>query len=351
MDAELKKALSLIKNKGATVNGSPTSETYSSTTDSLENIRDELVVADAAIDAVQADLGDMADAATSDTLADIATTSALAKLRRILLRFSADAFSATIAGGARTDVETMFNSLATYFAAAGAALSIQINGNAARDNFEQVLEDLSVVFGADGANVFNPTIQGATRTDLDTALAQLATYIAASGAAYSSTVNPGGSVRTNIEQVLEDLSDVLAGAGITTYPSGAAPGNGISLAEGLRYVSELTDTAETTGPYSYLDAGAEQDVVTDAVTTRRHIWLEFSNQNMTQTGTFRIYRKIDGVTYDLYATIPVTVSAGDERAFDVDFVTNQHWKLSYQENVDEAAARDIDFNIVTQVIE
>jgi len=289
MDNELKRILRTIQNKGALVNGSPTSETYVSTTDSLENIRDELVVADAAIDAVQADLGDMADAATADSLADITTTSALAKLRLILNRLSADAFSATV--------------------------------------------------------------QGSARTELDTMIAQLATYLAASGAAYSSTINPGGSARTNIEQVLEDIGDVLAGAGITTYPSGAAPANGISIAEGLRYISELTDTAETTGPYSYLDTGVEQDVVADTVTTRRHIWLEFSNQNMTQTGTFKIYRKVDGVTYDLYTTIPVTVSAGDERAFDVDFVTNQHWKLTYTENADEAAARDIDFNIVTQVIE
>lgn len=289
MDNELKKALDLIRSKGSTVNGSVTSSTFNNTTDSLENIRDELVVADAAIDAIQVDLGDMTDAATSDDLSNVTTTSALAKLRLILNRLATNAFSATI--------------------------------------------------------------QGAARTELDAMLDQLATYFSAAGAAYSSTVNPGGSARTNIELVLEDIGDVLAGTGIVTYPSGAAPGNGISLAEALRYVSELTDSIESAGPYSYTDAGGEQNVVEDAITTRRHIWLEFSNRNMAQTGTFRIYRKVDGASYDLWVSEAVLVAAGSDRAFDAEFTTNQHWKLTYQENVDEAAARNIPYNIITRVIE
>ena len=42
VDAELKKNLSLIKNKGALVNGVPVSETFANTTDSLEAIKDTL---------------------------------------------------------------------------------------------------------------------------------------------------------------------------------------------------------------------------------------------------------------------------------------------------------------------
>ncbi len=113
----------------------------------------------------------------------------------------------------------------------------------------------------------------------------------------------------------------------------------------------LVNTAEATGPYSYLDDGLEQDVYEDTAVTRRRIWLEFSNRNMTQIGTFKIYRKVDGANYDLYVTQAVTIGAGDDRAWDAEFTTNQAWKLTYEEGADEGAARDIPFNVITQVIE
>ena len=122
-------------------------------------------------------LGPNAAAATADDLSDVTTTSAHAKLRRILLRMS-------------------------------------------------------------GAGVFSADIQGAARTELDTMLAQLATYISAAGAAYSQTMNPGSAARTNIELALKDLSDILAGAGITTYPAGAAAADTVSIAEVVRYIQE-----------------------------------------------------------------------------------------------------------------
>lgn len=125
-------------------------------------------------DSVLTNLGQRDDAATADDLSDITTTSIVAKLRRILLRMSPDAFTATI--------------------------------------------------------------QGAARTELDTMLYQLATYLSALGAAYSATVNPGAAAKTNIEQTLEDLGDVLAGLGIATYPAAAPPGDGVSIAEVLRQV-------------------------------------------------------------------------------------------------------------------
>ncbi len=113
----------------------------------------------------------------------------------------------------------------------------------------------------------------------------------------------------------------------------------------------LIDSAEAAGPFSYLDAGGEQDVYEDAVTTRRRIFVSASNRNMTQTGTFRIYRKEDGANYDLYIGQAVTVGAGDERSWDREFTLNQHWKITYEEDVDEGAARAIPFNVVVQVIE
>ena len=119
----------------------------------------------------------------------------------------------------------------------------------------------------------------------------------------------------------------------------------------LATIEGLVDSTEATGPYSYLDAGGEQDVYEDAVTTRRRIWVVVSNRNMTQTGTFRIYRKVDGANYDLYIETPVTVGAGDERGWDAEFTLNQNWKITYEEDVDEGAARAIPYNVIIQVIE
>lgn len=113
----------------------------------------------------------------------------------------------------------------------------------------------------------------------------------------------------------------------------------------------LIDSAEAAGPYSYLDAGLEQDVYEDTAVTRRRIWVEVSNRNMTQTGTFIIYRKVDGANYDIWLTQAVTIGAGDDRVFDAEFTTNQHWKITYEEDVDEGANRDIPYNVITQVIE
>ena len=126
-------------------------------------------------DSALTNLGQRDDAATLDDLSDVTTTSIQAKLRRILLRMSTNAFTATT--------------------------------------------------------------QGNVRVELDLMLADLATYFSALGAAYSAAVNPGGAARTNIEQTLEDLGDMLAGAtGIVTFPAAAAPANGVSIAEVLRQV-------------------------------------------------------------------------------------------------------------------
>jgi len=99
----------------------------------LDNATDGLGALKALIDAVHADLGDVGDTATADDLSDIATTSVLAKLRRILLRFSADAFAATIGGSSRTDVEAMFQALANYISDSGGAYSVSLDGSARTD--------------------------------------------------------------------------------------------------------------------------------------------------------------------------------------------------------------------------
>ena len=116
-------------------------------------------------------------------------------------------------------------------------------------------------------------------------------------------------------------------------------------------IKGLVDSAEAVGPFAYLDAGGEQDVYEDATVVRRRIWVVVSNSGMAQNGKFRIYRKVDGSNYDLYIEQTVLVAAGEERAWDREFTTNQHWKITYEEDVDEGAARAIPFNVIVQVIE
>lgn len=113
----------------------------------------------------------------------------------------------------------------------------------------------------------------------------------------------------------------------------------------------LVDSAEDVGPFSYLDAGGEQEVCKSEENTRRRVWIELSSQNMTQAGTFRIYRRVDGANYALWLSQAVTVDAGDERVWDAEFTINQYWRVTYEEDVDETAARSIPFNIITQRIE
>ena len=133
--------------------------------------------------------------------------------------------------------------------------------------------------------------------------------------------------------------------------SGTKLAVGVSLPDMITTLTALVDSAQFTGPMSYLDAGGEQTVRENILGTRRRVWLNFSSRNMTQTGTFRVYFKVDGANYDLYAEQPVTVGAGDERAFDAEFTVNQDWKLTYEEDVNEGAARDIPYNVIMQAIE
>jgi hypothetical protein len=140
-------------------------------------------------------LGEMGATATADDLSNITTTAAMAKLRRILLRFSSDAFAATVNGTSRTDIESMVIGLASYITAAGAALA--------------------------------------------------------------ATVNPGGTSKNNVEEILEDLGIMLAGgAGIITWPGSVKWGNGVSFAEALAFASDEAEIIHTEVETTTLATGA-----------------------------------------------------------------------------------------------
>jgi hypothetical protein len=116
-------------------------------------------------------------------------------------------------------------------------------------------------------------------------------------------------------------------------------------------IDGLLAPAEAAGPFSYLDAGGEQTVYEDATTDMRKISLDLDLNAMTQNGTVRLYRKTDAATYRIWIQEPFNVG-GAEKVFSRDnIVTNQHFKVTYQEAADEGAARSIPYNIITEPME
>lgn len=188
-------------------------------------------------DSLHTSLGQQNATATADDLSDIATTTAQSKLSRLLLRFSSNAFSAQIQGGARTDVETMLGEMATYFVASGGAFADKVNNKTLRTNLEDILQDFFLTVGCDGMNEFKTTIQAGTptQTSIEAAFDALATYFVGSGAAMTTNIN--GTARANLNLVFGDLKDILwGGNGIAGYPAAANIGDGVSIAESIRAI-------------------------------------------------------------------------------------------------------------------
>jgi len=194
------------------------------------------------------------------------------------------------------------------------------------------LDDVDEIPSETNAKTFNATALASVNAEVDNAL---------------DTAIPGSPTANSINERIKTLDDAYT-ATRAGYLDELAAAN---LPADIDAIKALVDSAESAGPMSYLDAGGEQTVVEDTATTRRKIWLDFSNRNMTQTGTFILYRKVDGTNYDIWTSQAVTVGAGDDRAFDAEFTTNQAWKLTYEEDANEGAARAIPYNVITQVIE
>ncbi len=134
----------------------------------------------------------------------------------------------------------------------------------------------------------------------------------------------------------------------------AAAGDVTTTDKLMAYLKQLVTlllAAESVGPFSYLDAGGEQDVYVDAATTRRKISIELDLNAMTQDGTIRVKRKVDGANYRTWIEHSFS-AAGAEKVWTVsEAVTNQAFKVTYQEAVDETADRDIEYNVITKVME
>lgn len=114
-----------------------------------------------------------------------------------------------------------------------------------------------------------------------------------------------------------------------------------------------TASGDSTGTFSYLDAGAEQDVVEITGTTRKIIHgVSLDLTTMTQNGTIKLYLKIDGTNYrevDSFDFVVATDSDGYYISINMG-ITND-FKITYTEGADEAADRAIPYSVVYQSLE
>jgi len=112
---------------------------------------------------------------------------------------------------------------------------------------------------------------------------------------------------------------------------------------------------DSSGDFSYLDAGAEQDVVEITTSTRmilNAVWVDAIN--LTNNGTFKIYTKIDGANYREIISNKVTITGGTTEAINLisgDMGITEDFKVTYEEAGDEGAARTIAYSIVYETKE
>lgn len=196
---------------------------------------------------------------------------------------------------------------------------------------------------------------------------------------------------TMISKFTSILDALYGTSGIATFPAASAAGNNVSLAEVIRYIQEsqigaitnsggtatigavLGDFANTTlisklttllattgsndssGTYTYLNAGIEQTVVTITTTTRKviqGIWLDLSN--MTQNGTIKVYHKIDGTNYREVKGIGTTFTVAtdaDGIYLNLNMGITSDLKVTYTEGGDEGTDRAIPYSVIYAVVE
>jgi hypothetical protein len=224
-------------------------------------------------DIIIAALGAVRDTATADSLADIATTSAHAKLSRLLLRFSADAFAATINGTSRTTVEAMAAGLASYITASGAAYSAKVNNNTLRTDLEAILQDFFAVIGCDGTNTFGPSIGGSARTTLETALENIDLEVYTAAHTLKTPNTKIGDIARTIDLLLGARWDATGDLGTDVGTIITAVGTTIpnAIAAIPTTAQRGTDNAFLASVGGALNDAAAEGAVTDADTAMAYI--------------------------------------------------------------------------------
>lgn len=128
---------------------------------------------------------------------------------------------------------------------------------------------------------------------------------------------------------------------------------GASISDDIATLNAENTSSESTGTFSYLDAGGEQDVVEITTFTRIMLHGAFLDlSNMTQDGTIKAYYKIDGTNYREFYSKSFTVATDADGVWlELNVGIAHDFKITYEEGADETAARDIPFELVYEVKE
>ena len=127
---------------------------------------------------------------------------------------------------------------------------------------------------------------------------------------------------------------------------------GANLAVDIASLIAVAEAGEASDTFSYLDAGGEQTILEQTITTRRRldsIWLDVTN--LTQDGTFIIYHKINAGNYPEFDRGSFTVATDSDGILIDGFAVNNDWKITWTEGADEGANRDIPYCVIYQELE
>jgi hypothetical protein len=135
----------------------------------------------------------------------------------------------------------------------------------------------------------------------------------------------------NIKDVVGNKSDTVAGTSL------------VALTKQLLAGANLITSS---GTYAYTDAGGEQAIVELIIAVKTvisSIWLDLVN--LTQNGTVKIYHKIDGTTYREVASYRFNVASDSDGKNFSGFIVADDVKITYTEEADETASRNIPYYI------
>lgn len=110
---------------------------------------------------------------------------------------------------------------------------------------------------------------------------------------------------------------------------------------------------DSSGIFSYLDAGGEQTITELSIIKRKiiqGIWLDLVN--ITQNGTIKLYYKIDGSNYREVDSFDFVVAEDPDGVYiNLNMGITNDIKITYTEGAEEGAARNIPYSIIYQDIE
>lgn len=209
-----------------------------------------------------------------------------------------------------------------------------------------------------GGAVYDAVITDASGSNLAADIATILGYLEATGdihdVLYADAV--GASLAVDIAAILTDTDEMQidwVNGGRLDLLIDELTTQGDTNETKLNSIIAVTEAGEATGTFSYLDAGGEQTILEQTISTRREIKsIHIDTVNLTQNGTLKIHHKIYGTNYRELTPLQVAFTvASDDGIIVLAFTVNNDWKMTWTEGVDEGANRDILYNVIYQELE